>query len=446
MKDLTKGSIYKTFLIFAIPMVLSGMLSQCYSVVNTIVAGQLLGEDALGAIGAVAPLDTFINSVFWGYGVGMGVYVAHLFGAKEYYRIKCVTINNFRMLSIIIVLVSVLMIVFRGYVFNFLNVAPEILKDCEKYFVISMAGKVFVLFAINALQVVVATGDSAFPLYMSMLSTVLNIGIGASSIIFFDRGVSGLALGNVLSSIIVGTLYILKITRTFKKMDVLGMKIKSPFESLKTTFRYSILSSLQQASMYFAGIVLSPMVNNISASAAASYIVTYRIYDINAAVYQNSSKTVATYTAQCFGARKYEQIKKGMKVGYLQSMLFAMPFLLVSIFMAKTVSGLFFGADASPEAISYTLTFLRYGLPFILVNIVANLYHNYFRGIGYMSALFATAVSGSIARIIASLILIPFFGIYGYYAGWVISWFADAALSGGFYLFSKRCKEIRKAE
>jgi Na+-driven multidrug efflux pump len=73
MRDLTKGNIYKTFLIFAIPMVLSGILSQCYNVVNTIIAGKLLGEGALSAIGAITPIDTFVNSVFWGYGVGVGV-------------------------------------------------------------------------------------------------------------------------------------------------------------------------------------------------------------------------------------------------------------------------------------------------------------------------------------------------------------------------------------
>ena len=46
MKDLTKGNIYKTFLLFAIPLVLSGVLSQGYSIINTILAGKLLGDDA----------------------------------------------------------------------------------------------------------------------------------------------------------------------------------------------------------------------------------------------------------------------------------------------------------------------------------------------------------------------------------------------------------------
>ena len=46
MKDLTKGNIYKTFLLFAIPMVLSSLLSQAYSTIDTIMAGKLLGDYA----------------------------------------------------------------------------------------------------------------------------------------------------------------------------------------------------------------------------------------------------------------------------------------------------------------------------------------------------------------------------------------------------------------
>ena len=443
MKDLTKGNIYKTFILFAIPMVLSGLLSQCYNVVNTIIAGKLLGDGALGAIGAIAPLDTFLNSIFWGYGMGVGVYTAHLFGAKEYYRMKCVIVNNFLMLSGIIVLLSVILLIFRSAVMDFFNVDDAVLSESSRYFTISMVGKVIVLFGINAVQVITAMGDSAFPLYMSILSTLLNIGLGSAFIVFFHMDASALALANVISYSVVGVLYILKMASCFKKLGVYKTKIKSFSEGLLATARYSAFSCLQQSAMYFAGIILSPMVNNIGSAAAASYLVSYRIYDINAAIYQNSSKTLASYTAQCFGAKKYDKLKKGMKVALIQSSVFALPLILISAFFAPSVSGLFFGSDASPEAVTYTINFLRWGLPFIVLNVIANLYHNYFRGIGNMAALLMTSLSGSIARIIMSLILIPACGIYGYYAGWIISWLFDAIVGAAIYFGSKSIRALR---
>ena len=84
MKDLTSGNIYKNFFVFALPMVLAGVLSQMYHTIDTIIAGKLIGDSALAAIGATSPFVSFTNSFFWGYSCGVGIYVANLFGAKKY--------------------------------------------------------------------------------------------------------------------------------------------------------------------------------------------------------------------------------------------------------------------------------------------------------------------------------------------------------------------------
>lgn len=51
-----------------------------------------------------------------------------------------------------------------------------------------------------------------------------------------------------------------------------------------------------------------------------AYVICLKVYDINATVYQNSAKTVSSYEAQSLGAGKYENIKKGLHVGFLQCM------------------------------------------------------------------------------------------------------------------------------
>ena len=88
MKDLTKGNIYKTFFAFGVPLVLSGLFSQLYTIVDTIIAGKFIGEHALAAIGATEPCIKFIQSIFWGFGVGFSIYIARLYGAGEYAKIK----------------------------------------------------------------------------------------------------------------------------------------------------------------------------------------------------------------------------------------------------------------------------------------------------------------------------------------------------------------------
>ncbi len=435
MKDLTKGNIYKTFLLFAIPMVLSSLLSQAYSTIDTILAGKLLGDGALAATGSLAPFETFINSVFWGYGMGVGIYVSHLFGAQRYQKIKQVVVNNFRVTSAALLAISCLSVFFRQYLYRLLNIDLQILPQCNRYFIITTAGKVFILFVANCAYVFHAIGDSSFPFLISLLTAALNIVVSAGSVLLLHMGVEGLALGTVAAAVICTAIYLYRLGVVFRKMGV--GKGKTPLElgSVRETCKYSLSTMTQQSIMYFATFFLSPMVNNIGSAASASYTVTSRIYDINASVYVHSSKTVGSYTAQCYGAKKYNLLKKGVRVGLLQSVLFVLPVVLVCSLFARPVTGFFYQADADPVSVQYTVDFLRYCLPLLFINVFANLYHNFFRGLGKMRALLITTIAGSVVRIVVSGLLIGPFGIYGYYAGWVMSWVIDAAVGIGIYYF-----------
>lgn len=442
MKDLTKGNIYKTFILFAIPMVLSGVLSQGYSTINTIIAGKLIGSDALAAIGAVSPFETFLNSIFWGYGGGVGIYVANLFGSGDYYRMKQVIMNNMLMLSALILMASALIIIFRWPVYDFLQIDPAILEDANRYMVISMAGKVTVLFNVNCVFLINAMGDGGFPFYMSLISAIVNIAGNIFVVTVLEMGVEGMALSTVFSALIVSTCYCLKLRRCFRQLDVHKQKSCLDLSVLKETFHYSFGTMLQQSVMYFSSLVLSPLVNGIGSAASASYTVTLRIYELNANIYQNSSKTVGNYIAQCYGAKKYENFRKGIRVGFLQSILFVMPTLLVCIFLAGPVSKLFYEADASGVAVEYTIIYLRYYLPFLILNVVANLFHNFFRGIARMKSLLIATVVGSLARILISMILIGPLGIHGIYVGWVMAWLFDAVAGVLMYLKGKWRREL----
>lgn len=437
MKDLTKGNIYKTFIIFAVPMVLSGVLSQGYSVINTIIAGKLLGDNALAAIGAISPLETFINSVFWGYGTGVGIYTAHLFGGGKYFRMKSMIISNLAFLSAVIILICSGLLLFRSNIYTLLRLDSTIIADSNRYFIVNTLGKVVMLFSVNCLYIVNAMGDSRFPFFMSLTSASLNILLSVVFILACGMKVEGLALANAVSCAVVSAFYMLKLRKSFKEVGVAEHKTKISFKVIGETCRYSVLSMLQQSVMYLAGLMLSPMVNSIGAAASASYTVTLRIYDVNAVIYQNSAKTLGNYTAQCYGAKKYGLLKKGVRVGFVQNLLFVLPVLLVCVLLPRSVSMLFYTADASPVSVQYTVDFLRYCMPFLVCNIAANLFHHFFRGIGNMTSLLITTLVGSGARLIISWFLIVPFGIYGYYAGWVLSWLLDGLTGVVIYKFGK---------
>ena len=130
---------------------------------------------------------------------------------------------------------------------------------------------------------------------------------------------------------------------------------------------------------------------------------------------------------------EYYLIKKGVGVALLQAVAFLLPLLAVCIIFAREISGAFFPGGYSGDGLHFSIVFTKYFLPFILFNVINNLFHSFYRGVKCMKLLVISTLFGSAVRIGASYIASIYFGIYGVYVGWVISWIAEAIFCGATY-------------
>ena len=436
MRDLTEGNIYKTFFLFAIPLVLSGVLSQGYSIINTVIAGKLLDDTGLAAIGATSALDTFINSVFWGYAAGLGIYTANLFGAGKYYRIRAVVFNNILFSALALITVCAALLLLRKPIYDMLCVDNAIREQTDIYFIICTAGKVLVVLQTYFLHITNSMGDSLFPLILSVISALINIGGNLLMVAVFEIGVAGLAISTVTAAAVVDICYMIKLHLCYKKLGAAKHAVHIDMRCIKKTLTYSLPTMLQQSVMYFSSFILSPLINGLGYAATASYTVILRIYQTISSIYQNASKTVSTYIAQCVGAGKHDTVKKGLLVGLMQSLIYVLPLVLACVIFPKQISLIFFSGEYSQVTLDHTVTFLRFYMPFILVNLVANLFHNFFRGLAYMKPLVIATAIGSVTQIAVSFILAPTLGIHGIFTGWVAAWLADGVFGMLLYLLS----------
>lgn len=447
-KDLTKGNIYVNFFLYAIPLIFASLLSQAYDVIDGVIAGKFIGDYALGAVGATSSFDTMLNTMFSGFAVGFSVYVARLFGQKDYARMKMDIINVLCFLTIIIVATGLLCIVFRQPLFRFLKVSDTIKEDALLYFTICKAGYLVIIINSVFVQILNSLGITSFSFYASLLSAVLNIGGNLLSVTVFDLGIAGLAVSSVVSSAIVSLCYVWKLRQTFRELSSPKLPFRFCFTSVRNSLRYSLTACLQQATMYFAGLMIAPSVNAMGAAATTGYAVINRFYNICAQSYQNSSKAVSSYTAQSIGAKKYAQIRKGIFVGLLQGTLLLAPFVLVLSLFATPIASVFFSDGYSGEALDYAVTFASSFLPFIFINLINNLTHSFLRGMGAMKTLVFSTLIGCLSRITATLILVPSMQMEGVFTGWIISWLIEAVFCFCIFCFRYRTVNMiaRRAE
>ena len=86
--NLTKGNPFRILIGLSIPILISNLVQQMYNMVDTIVVGQVVGSDALAAVGATGNIYNFISSFIMGMAQGFSVIVANRFGAGAVSEVK----------------------------------------------------------------------------------------------------------------------------------------------------------------------------------------------------------------------------------------------------------------------------------------------------------------------------------------------------------------------
>lgn len=447
MKKLYEGNnIRRNFFRYAFPLVLTTLFSQAYLIINTIMAGKLIGDDAISAIGSTSPLIQLISSIFWGYESGFTIYVAMLFGKGDYKKMINVIKINLTFVSLIIIIISTLLIVFYKNIFSFLNIEQSIFKEAFSYYSVYIAGLVFLNFVWCGVYISNALGLTIFPLFASFISNVINIAGNYILIRSFDMGVMGTAISTIFAAACVSFFYFCVLKREFKKAGIETGGFYIDKSELKSSFNFGVPSMLQQSVMYICTALVSPLTNLCGTGAIAGYTVGMRLYDLNAGVYQNSNKTVSNFIAQCVGAGKYHRVKEGIKAGLVQTMIFLLPFLFLTIFCATPVSKVFL---TDKDSIHYAKVFMQFCMPFVLFNVTNNLIHGIFRSVGAGKYLVISTVVYSISRFGFSYLLYAKYEMYGIYAAIVLAWVAEAIFGMIIYFSGKwksaeyRAKEVQ---
>ena len=436
LKKLYEGNIRRNFFAFALPLILTAFLSQAHTIIDTIMAGMLIGDSAISATGSTAPFITLISSMCWGYGTGFSIYAAILFGRGDYEKMYNVVKLNFIMSSVVVLLVSILCIIFHEFIFDLLNIEQAMRKDAFAYFSIYMSGLIFLHINWCSVYITHSTGLTTLPFIASIITNVINISGNYIFIKYCGLGVGGAALATILSSFIVATFYLIILLRVFKKLGCRLSKLYIDVEELRISIRYAVPTMLQQSVMYLCTAAVSPLTNLCGSNAIAGYTVGMRLYDVNANVYQNSAKTVSNYIAQCIGAKKHKLIKKGIRAGFVQTFLFLLPFLAVTVFAAKPIAKLFLD---SPEAIRYAEIFMSFCMPFVVFNVINNMMHGVFRSAGAGRYLIVATVVYSIARFGFSYLLFGKYEMLGIFSAVVLAWITEAIFALIIY-FSGRWK------
>ncbi len=440
-KNMTEGNIYKNFLAFSIPLILSSLLSQAYTTIDAMIAGKFISEHALGAISATGSYELVFQSLFNGFAAGFGIYIAQSFGKGDFASIKRDTVNMGTFIAILSLAISVLSIIFCDPIMTYLKVDPILRADAEIYFGIYTAGYVLLYLNLVLLQILYALGITSFSIYVSFIGAAIKIGGNLLSVLVFDLGVAGLAFFSIVSSASCTVFYLIMLKKAFREMKSEKVSYRFSFSCVRNSLRYTVPAAVQQVAFHGVGLIIAPSINTLGAAATTGYNVANRIYLLGTQPLWCVTNAFSYYTAQCTGKKDYEKIKYGLKVGFIMNSVMLLPFILAIMIFADPISSIFFPAGFVGDAYTYAVRYAMIYLPFVYVQLVGHILHAYMRSLGSMNMVLGITIFGSAIRIISTILLVRVMHIEGAYLGQIISWAADAILSTAIVICGYRTLE-----
>lgn len=174
-KDMTTGSPLRIILLFSIPVLLGNLFQQFYNMVDTIIVGRYLGEEALAAVGSTGCLMFLVLGFANGIAQGFGVMVSHAFGAKDFKLLRHYVALSLILTLIISLLLTIPTVTASRLLLAWMHTPENIIAMADAYIKVIFAG-ILLTMAYNVVSGILrGIGDSRTPLYFLILSSVLNI-------------------------------------------------------------------------------------------------------------------------------------------------------------------------------------------------------------------------------------------------------------------------------
>lgn len=158
--DLLKGSIWKSILIFSLPLLVGNLFQQLYNTVDSYVVGNFVSSHALAAVGQSTSIINMLVGFFMGLSTGAGVVIAQYFGAKETKKMQDSIHTSLALTLVLCVLFTILGIALSKPILVMIGSPKEVLPLAVIYLQIYFAGVSFSLIYNMGAGILRALGDS----------------------------------------------------------------------------------------------------------------------------------------------------------------------------------------------------------------------------------------------------------------------------------------------
>ena len=436
-RDLTRGSIAGSLIVFALPMIAGDLLQQFYNIADTLIVGRVLGTDALAAVGSAYTLMVFLTSIFLGLSMGAGALFSIYIGRNDGDSLKSAVFHAFVLIAAVTLVINAAVFLFIDPILRFLQIPDELYSGMREYLMIIFAG-LAATFLYNFFACLLrSAGNSAVPLWFLGAAAVLNVGLDLLFVAVLDRGVAGAAEATVIAQYVSGVglgLYALLRCR-----DLLPERqhMRLSLATMREIVGMSGLTCAQQSAMNFGILLIQRLVDSFGAVTMAAFAAAVKIDSFAYLPVQDFGSAFSTFAAQNYGAGKKGRLRRGLFSAAALSAAFAAAASAAVVIFARPLMGIFIDA-AETRVISAGVTYLRIeGAFYVLIGWLFLLY-GFCRAVERPGMSLVLTVISLGTRVALAYALAPAAGEAGIWAAIPIGWFLADAVGFMFCLRHRR--------
>ncbi len=352
--DLTEGPVFRTLMMFSIPMLLSNILQSLSGTINSIWVGRLIGEDALAATANANIIMFLVAGAAFGFGMAATVQIGQRFGARDIAGARRTFGTAAGFSSALMVAIAALGWIGAPALLTVLETPGNAYGLALTYIRLMFLSMPFMMVSVILTMGLRGTGDARTPLIFMLVTvvidTVLNplliVGVGP----FPALGIAGSAISTIIASLVSFVAMVIYVYARDLPLRLRGPELRylrPRGEELGFIITKGIPMGAQMLVMSAAGIIMVGLVNREGLLMTAAYAAAMQLFTYLQMPAMAIGGAVSAMAAQFIGARKWDRLDHITNAGVLIN--FAMTGLLTVLLIAfdRPLLGLFLGPDSA---------------------------------------------------------------------------------------------------
>ena len=318
-RDLTRGPIARSLVLFALPMMAGNLLQQFYNIADTLIVGRALGTDALAAVGSAYTLMTFLTSILLGLSMGSGALFSIYRGRGDESSLRSGIAHAFGLILLLTLALNAAVYALLNPILRFLRVPETVWGGMREYLLVVFAGLIATSVYNYLACLLRALGNSAVPLVFLGVSALLNVGLDLLFVPVFGWGIAGAAWATVIAQYVSAAGMLVYVLAKCKSLLPKRSELHLNRSILGEIFRLSSLTCAQQSVMNFGILMVQGLVNSFGATVMAAFAAAVKIDTFAYLPVQDFGNAYSTFVAQNFGAKREDRIREGTRQAFLLS-------------------------------------------------------------------------------------------------------------------------------